>query len=157
MGVVFDASDPEDPNEPGGPIFRVDEGARGWTLAFGTPGPDLARVAQGQRVWASGDPALAREADRAVDAGEPEGRVRVDLVLRGRAGEVLVVDAVARHARASARSSSPLAPAKGPGLEAAILREKLAAFGGTPLALGELDLGALDAGLHLPVSELKAL
>ena len=77
MGVVFDAGDPEDTTEPGGPIFRVDANPRGWTLAFGTPGPDLERVAPGQRVWASGDPALARETERAVGAAEPAGRVRV--------------------------------------------------------------------------------
>lgn len=157
LGVVFDAGDPEDTTEPGGPIFRVDANPRGWTLAFGTPGPDLERVAPGQRVWASGDPALARETERAVGAAEPAGRVRVELVLRGSAGAPLVVDATAKHATASAMSRTPLALATGAGLDEALVREKLASFGGTPLALGALDLSQLPAGLHLPVSELKTL
>lgn len=157
MGVVFDAGDPEDANEPGGPIFRVDTRPDGWELGFGTPGPELARVRIGQRVWISGDPALGREAERAVAAAEPEGRVPVQLFVGGAEGAALVVDARAGHATASARSSVPLASAKGRGLDAELLRDKLAAFGGTPFALEELDTGALAAGLHLPVSELKAM
>jgi putative protease len=43
------------------------------------------------------------------------------------------------------------------GLDEALLREKLGAFGGTPFRLAKLDLSALESGLHLPVSELKAL
>src|SRR5690606_34307441 len=62
MGVVFDAGDPEDEHEPGGPIFAVEPiGEGGWRLRFGRPGPDLARVAPGQRVWVTSDPAIARE------------------------------------------------------------------------------------------------
>jgi len=160
MGVVFDAGEPEDQAEPGGPIFRVESAARGWLLGFGVPGPDLARVAPGQRVWITSDPALARETERAVTGLEPGGRVRIDLTVRGRAGEPLEVDARGArgaHVHAKAVSASALTPARGAGLDDALLRDKLAAFGGTPLALGELDLSGLAPGLHLPVSELKAL
>jgi len=38
-----------------------------------------------------------------------------------------------------------------------LLREKLAAFGGTPFRVARLDTHALAPGLHLPVSELKTL
>jgi len=157
MGVVFDAGDPEDPAEPGGPVFRVDRTALGWRLGFGRPGPDLARVAPGQRVWVTSDPAVAREAERTVAAAEPAGRIAMTLSVRGRAGEPLSVDARARHARACASSESALVASTGGGLDEALLREKLGATGGTPFRLDGLDLAGLAPGLHLPVSELKAL
>ena len=157
MGVVFDAGRPEDKDEPGGPIFEVEREARGWRLRFGRPGPDLARVAPGQRVWVSSDPRIAREVERLLAADEPEGRVALTLVVRGAAGAPLEVRATARHASAQAASSMLLERSASRGLDEALLREKLGAFGGTPFRLAKLDLGALESGLHLPVSELKAL
>jgi putative protease len=158
MGVVFDAGHPEDPREPGGPIFAV-EPIRGgvWRLRFGQPGPDLARVAPGQRVWVTSDPAIVRDTERVLAADEPEGRIAVALTAIGRAGAPLVVRAVARDAQAEAASTVALAPAAGAGLGAGLLREKLAAFGGTPFRLDVMDLTALAPGLHLPVSELKTI
>jgi collagenase-like PrtC family protease len=162
LGVVFDAGDPEDKHEPGGPIFRVDVLAHGWRFGFGTPGPKLARVAPGQRVWASGDPALASEAEAAVAAAEPSGRNALTLVVSGRAGAPLAVAAhgmrgVAAHLWAALASNLLLERAKGAGLGRGVLVDKLAAFGGTPFRLAELDASGLEPGLHLPVSELKAL
>lgn len=157
MGVVFDDGEPENPDEPGGPLFGVDATPRGWLLRFGVPGPDLARVRPGMRVWASGDPALVRETERVVAAAEPTGRIAVELVVRGRAGEALVVSARARHATARVESTARLERASGRGLARDVLAEKLASFGGTPFRLGALELAELESGLHLPVSELKAL
>lgn len=157
MGVVFDAGHPEEKDEPGGPIFAVEPTRDGWKLAFGEPGPNLARVQAGQLVWVTADPALTREIERAVELAEPSGRVAVDLRVRGAAGEPLVVDARAGHANAHASSTTLLSPATSAGLDDALLREKLAAFGGTPFHVARLDASALQRGLHLPVSELKAL
>ena len=164
MGVVFDAGAPGS-DEEGGRIFGVEgAGARRWVLRFGRPGPDLARVAPGTRVWVSGDPAAARAAAKVAAQPELElggsgglGRVALALRVRGCAGEPLVVDAVARGFEARAESSAPLAPARGGGLGREVLEEKLGALGGTPFHLASLDAGELDAGLHLPVSELKEL
>ncbi len=157
MGVVFDAGRPEDKDEPGGPIFEVERDARGWRLRFGRPGPDLSRVAPGQRVWVSSDPRITREVERTLEADEPQGRVALTLVVRGAAGSALEVHASAGHARASATSSIPLERSSSRGLDEELLREKLGAFGGTPLKLESLETSALESGLHLPVSELKAL
>ena len=41
-GVVFDANEPEDKREPGGPVFRVDVTADGWKLGFGVKLFDMA-------------------------------------------------------------------------------------------------------------------
>jgi U32 family peptidase len=157
LGIVFDQGDPEDKQEPGGPLFAVERDGDGWWLRFGQPGPDLTRVRVGDRVFATSDPALASEVARDVrpEAKEPEGRLAVALVVRGAAGEPLVVEARCGAAAVSAATSSSLAAARGGGLDAAILTDKLAAFGGTPFRLAALDAAGLAAGLHVPASELK--
>ncbi|OQY68308.1 MAG: peptidase U32 [Polyangiaceae bacterium UTPRO1] len=155
MGVVFDAGHPEDAHEPGGPIFAVAATDDGWVLRFGEPGPDLARVGAGNRVWVTSDPALTREVERLLGGDEPTGRIAVALVVDGRAGAPLRVVASAGSARAAAATASALQPAAGAGLTTALLRDKLGALGGTPFALTTLDVRGLAAGLHVPVSELK--
>jgi putative protease len=158
MGVVFDAGHPEDKHEPGGPLFRVERKGRGWVLGFGNPGPDLARVAPGQRVWVTSDPSLAKRTEELLAQGEPEGRVPLELVVSGAAGAPLAVTGKARGGHVcSVASEVPLAEARGGGMDAALLRDKLAALGGTPFHLAGMDTSGLAAGLHLPVSELKAL
>ncbi|WP_434386587.1 DUF3656 domain-containing U32 family peptidase [Melittangium boletus] len=157
MGVVFDASAPEDKHEPGGPIFRVERQGADWVLGFGHPGPDLGRVAPGQRVWLNSDPALVRRTEALLAQGEPEGRVPLALTVSGAEGAPLRVHARAWGHEASAESPTLLTPSKGKGLDEALLRDKLGACGGTPFTLAGLDVSALPPGLHLPVSELKAL
>jgi putative protease len=157
MGVVFDSGHPEDKSEPGGPIFDVRETEDGWRLGFGVPGPDLSRVKSGDLAWVTSDPLVAREVERELGAPEPSGRIEVELAVSGRLGEPLRARATARHATAEVASESKLAAASSEGLGEAVLREKLASFGGTPFRLASLDLSGLAARLHLPVSELKAL
>ena len=160
MGVVFDAGTPEDKHEPGGPLFRVErEPGRGrrWLLGFGQPGPDLARIAPGQRVWITSDPEVGRRTRQLLDAGDPSGRVALALVASGRAGEPLRVHARAGGQETGAASVSALAPSRGGGLDAALLHDKLGALGDTPFTLASLDTSGLAPGLHLPVSELKTL
>jgi putative protease len=162
MGVVFDAGRPEDKDEPGGPLFRVEKRAGGWTLGFGQPGPDLSRVRPGQRVWMTSDPALARRTDTLVAQGAPvEGRMGLSLAVSGRAGAPLVVEARAARGGHACRvqSEALLSPARNPGggIDGALLADKLGALGGTPFHLEALAVEGLEAGLHLPVSELKAL
>jgi putative protease len=157
MGVVFDDGEPEDKHEPGGPLFAVDLRRDGWTLVFGDPGPDLRSVVPGQRVWATNDPALTRATERLLGDDEPVGRVALDVRVEGRAGAPLRVVAQAGAFVAEAASNAALSPAKGGGLDDALLRDKLGALGGTPFRLEGCDASALEGGLHLPVSELKEL
>ncbi len=156
MGVVFDAGNPEDKNEPGGPIFRVDTRGSTTILGFGNPGPDLQRVRVGDRVWITRDPALAQQTDKLLEQGAP-GRLPLSLRVEGRAGEPLRAYASSKGMAASAESTTPLTLSQGRGLDEALLRDKLGALGGTPFHLDAIDTSALDAGLHLPVSELKTL
>ncbi|MBK8100463.1 MAG: U32 family peptidase [Planctomycetes bacterium] len=157
MGIVFDQGNPEQKNEPGGPVFFVESRGNELRLTFGNPGPDLSRVRTGDRVWVTSDPALATAADKTVRGDEPEGRNPLALHVRGAAGEPLQV--TARHGRheATVHSATPLQPARGTGLDAALLADKLGAFGGTPFALAALDTEGLAPGLHVPASELKEL
>lgn len=157
MGIVFDSGTPEDKHEPGGPIFRVERKGNAWVLGFGHPGPDLGRVAHGHRVWLNSDPSLARRTEALLSEGEPEGRIPLELRVSGANGSVLSVHASAWGHERSASSTPVLSPSRGGGLDEALLRDKLAAFGGTPFHLARLDCSGLPPGLHLPVSELKAV
>ncbi|HEY3496901.1 MAG TPA: DUF3656 domain-containing protein [Polyangiaceae bacterium] len=152
--------DPE--NAPGGPLFTVRFLQEDLVeLGFGQPGPELERVRRGDAVRVTGDPEVTREAERLLTR-PVAGRVPLDLEVEGSAGEVLRVIATARSFDrplvARAESKSRLEPARaGAGLDGALLAEKLGAFGGTPFRLELLGLDRLPSGLHLPVSELKAL
>ena len=155
MGVVFDAGRPDQPEE-GGPLFAVARRGPDLLLTFGRPGPDLGRVRPGDRVWATGDPELQARVQHSLRV-EPAGRIPVTLRVRGRAGEPLEVEASARGRSGTARSTTPLARARGRALDEATLREKLGSFGGTPYRLEALEASGLEEGLFLPLSELKPL
>ena len=156
LGVVFDDGHPE-ADEQGGPIFAVEELDAGhWRLGFGEPGPDLARVAVGTRVWVTSDPAQHRAAERLTQT-VPDGRLALGLAVTGAVGAPLVVTARAGDHVATATSSSVATAATGRGLDDALLRDKLGALGGTRFHLAAIDTSGLAPGLHLPVSALKEL
>ena len=149
MGVVFDRGRPEQ-TEEGGPIFAVD----GRCVRFGSPGPDLSRVGEGDLVWINSDPKIARAGEKAAEAGRaPLGRIGLAIAVSGRAAEPLVVTGHGQRVATTAL----LAPARGAGLTRELLADKLGALGGTPFHLAELDASELAPGLHVPVSELKEL
>ena len=160
MGVGFDTGEPEG-NEPGGPLFGVEATHSGWWLRFGrptsgrrsTPGPDLSRVAKGDRVWLSGDPKLDRSA---AALAEPQGRIPVRLEARGIEGGPLVVTLSTDRARVSDATPSSLIPAERGGIDEARVRSKLGALGGTPFSTDAL-IADIGPGLFVPPSELKAL
>jgi putative protease len=154
MGVVFDAGDPEDKNEPGGPVFRVEKRGQALVLGFGSPGPDLRRVAAGQRVWVTSDPQVARRVEHLLKQDLP--RQPLVLTIAGSEGGPLRIEAQSGDHRVHVETASAARPAHGAGLSPELLREKLGAFGGTPYEVVKLDASRLAPGLHVPVSELKA-
>ena len=157
MGVVFDAGMPEQ-SEQGGPIFAAARTPSGFRLRFGNPGPDLAKVHVGDFVWVSSDPRVTTAGLRASEAGRsPLGRLAVDLVVTGAIGQPLAVRATVRGRSADAATSSSLVAARGTGITAALIADKVGAFGGTVFRLGAVDASGLALGLHAPVSELKEL
>lgn len=168
MGVGIDTGHPE-AEEPGGTLSAVhpDPGpGGGWWLQFGRSPEEFRQMARqirpGHRVWLSGDQRLASAAQRAVQAPEPSGRIAVQLAVSGEAGAPLrsvwtALGPVGRGVQISVDSEMPLLPAAGQGLDEALLRDKLAALGGTPLRCEGLDCQQLPPQLHLPVSGLKAM
>ncbi len=162
MGVVFDGGNPEDTNEAGGPLFDVAPLGDGWRLTFGTPGPDLTRVAIGQRVWVNSDLAAENRAQRLVKAGTPKGRIGVTLTVSGRLGEPLramlqTVSGRARFLETTGTTVAPLGAATTAGLDESMLTDKLGALGGSLFHLAALDRAGLAEGLFVAPSELKAL
>ncbi len=155
-GVVFDAGHPEDKNEPGGPVFRVAHRGGRTVLGFGTPGPDLARVKPGHRVWVTSDPAITRETDRLLKAPERQAKEGLHVEVDGSAGRPLMIRARAGHREAAVETTTPAQSARGAGLSEEVLRDKLGALGDTPFELTGIDASRLEPGLHVPVSELKA-
>jgi putative protease len=121
----------------------------------------LARVSQGTQVWLTGDPQIAREAEQRARNPSQLGRIALALRVSGKLAEPLCVRAEAsfgtRLLPAQASSGSPLTAARSVGITAELLRDKLAALGGSPFLLEQLDCSELPSGLHLPVSELKQL
>jgi len=162
MGVVFDGFDPENPHEPGGPIFQVeaDEArAGGWVLGFGVnPGPDLSRVKAGHRVWVNSDPALDVKTRKLVEK-PVSGRVGVVLEVGGEVGEPLTASLSAGAVRVTGRTGVVLEAVRSEGdagLDDGGLRDKLGAVGGTRFSVVEVR-SELAAGLFVAPSELKAL
>ncbi len=166
MGVVFDGGHPEDKEEPGGPVFRVE--ARGDTtiLGFGNPGPDLGRVQVGDRVWITQDPAVTRAAEKVIER-TIDGRIALAIRVTGTLGTPLAIEAsivasgvalpqALRDRTAQVQSEATLVAARAAGLDRVVLEEKLGALGGTPFRLASLDVD-LASSLHLPLSELKPL
>jgi U32 family peptidase len=162
-GVGFDTGRPHE-EEPGGPLFGVEPAPKGWWLRFGKPGPDLTRVKPGHQVFLSSDPRLSADAKSAVESGAKgvSGRIPVTVVVSGAAGAPMHVrltaaGPVGRNVSVDGNTDEPLSQSTGPGLGVEVLSDKLGAFGGTPFRLAAIDLDGLPAGLHVPVSALKAL
>lgn len=157
MGVVFDRGRPREPEE-GGPIFGVIDAPEGHWLRFGRPGPVLANIRAGDRVWITSDPRVTRAGEKAAEAGRtPLGRIGVELAVRGTAGSPLEVVAVAAGVTVQAATISVLQEAKGVGLSQRLIVDKLGALGGTAFHLAAVDSDGLAGGLHIPLVELKEL
>ena len=147
-GLVFDTGG--DTNaEQGGRIFQV----KGQRLFFQHGHVDFSRIKPGDRVWKTDDPELDKRLRQSF-AGRLESRrrVRIDLCVRGRAGEPLELcgGAVAVNSAIAlqAARTAPLTPQK--------LREHLGRFGDSAYELGELRC-EIEGPVILPIGELNRL
>ena len=150
-GIVFDTGG--DTNaEQGGRIYEI----RGRRLFFKHDHIDFTKLAAGDRMWKTDDPALNAELRKSF-AGKiaPRKRLRVDLVVRGRAGEPMIIEC-AGAGTASATSTMPLQAARTAPLTVEKLREHLGRFGETIFELGELE-NAIEGGVILPIGEMNRL
>jgi putative protease len=113
----------------------------------------------GWRVVRSSEAALLQQA-RASFSGLPsprERKSRLDVRLFGRAGAPLKAVFCADGEQVEARSEIALSAAQARPLDESKLREQLGRLGGTPFALGSIDMAGVARELFLPVSELNRL
>lgn len=147
-GVVFDTGGDTE-HEQGGRIFDV----KGRRLFFERGRIDFAQLKPGDRVWKTDDPALNKRLRQSF-AGriEPRRRVRIDVCVKGGAGEAMTVEAASRHVR----SAMPLEAARTAPITTEKLREHLGRFGDSDYELGELR-NELKGDVILPISEVNRL
>ncbi|KAK9904967.1 hypothetical protein WJX75_006604 [Coccomyxa subellipsoidea] len=167
-GVVFDAGAPER-DEEGGTIYdirsakeRANSKDALAALTFGPGQIDFKNINVGDLVWRNKDAAVEAQARASYDS-LPSARTRkviVDVHMSGSLGQALELQFFKAGRRVGhALSRVPLQPASKRPLDESSLRDALGQLGDNTLCLGALDTSTLDldAGLFLPLSELKAV
>ncbi len=155
-GVVFDASQPDRP-EQGGRVYTVETVGGETALAFGRGALDLAQVLPGQRVWKTNDPELDKRLRQSFVGDQPRFQRPVRCEVHGHVGTTLTV--VFRDGQGNvARSDSalPLVATEQRPLTTEVLTGQLGRLGGTPFQLEGLE-NHLEGGTMLPLSELNRL
>ena len=156
-GIVFDAGKPAE-REEGGRVSQVTPGRDSEvTLRVGDGDIDWRRVAAGQLVWKTNDPALDRDVRTSFEGEQIHFARPITLEVHGRAGTPLTLIANDHRGHVvKTESTIALAPATKQPLSPERLREQLGRLGGTPFQLGELH-SHLEGEVILPVSELNRL
>jgi len=161
-GVVFDAGQPEEPEE-GGRVYEVRSpksrvpGHSLVEIRFGRGDIDFSRVHAGDKLWKTSDPELDRRLRRSFEGDQPKFQRPIAMEVHGAASQplVLIVRDEIGHV-AQLNSATPLVRAVKQPLTLERLREQLGRLGGTPFQLGELG-NFLSGQVVLPVSELNRL
>lgn len=147
-GVVFENPADTD-HEQGGRLYAV----HGSRLEFQRGKIRFEQIPVGARVFKTSDPALDKRLRRSFEGDIPIRKTQaLDLTIRGRAGEPLVV----AHGDTEIESAVSLQPAKNRPLTEAVLREQFGRLGGTTYEIGSIR-SKLDGDLILPVSELNRM
>ncbi len=155
-GVVFDAGQPDAPEQGGRVYTAAPAGAEGTMLTFARSagGPDLARVRPGERVWKTSDPELDRQLRQTFAGDVPRFQRPVDFEVHGHAGAPLTLLARDGAGHVTQHDSAvPLATADCQALTDERLAAQLGRLGGSPFKLGAL-VNRLEGSVILPVSEL---
>lgn len=149
-GIVFDAADWRSPQEreEGGRVYEV----RGRELRFGNGAVDFSRIRPGDLVWRTDDPEL----ERAVKAVQPHRRL-VDVKVVAREGAALETEWALRDRPVTVTvAAGTLGHAEQRALSREQAAEQLGRLGGTPYALGDVEL-IVDGAPFAPVSLLNRL
>lgn len=147
-GVVFENAADTD-HEQGGRLYAV----HGNRLEFQHGKIQPREIPAGTRVFKTSDPALDRRLRRTFEGEIPVRKQQgLDLIVRGRSGEPLVVVCGGLEIR----SAIPLQPALNRPLTEGVVREQLGRLGGTPYQIRAVRV-ELDGSLMLPVSELNRM
>jgi putative protease len=169
-GVVFDAGRP-DLDEEGGRIHTIDGNGKSlaaWRptadqpsarlfLRFGDGCIDSRRIAPGNLVWKTSDPAIDEELRASFAPGRIHHRRPVNARVEGRVGAPLRLTLEdASGVVAIVEDSEPAVEALRHPLDEAMLREQLGRLGNTPFELADLDV-RLDGRMMVPKSRLNEL
>jgi putative protease len=155
-GVVFDAGQPDQPEE-GGRVYDIEQHGRESLLGFGRDDLDLKRIRPGDRLWKTSDPELDRRVRQTFAGDKPRFQRPVEFEAHGRGGgplTILVRDETGHAAKAE--SAMPLTVAEKQPLDEARLGEQLGRLGGTPYRLGRLH-SLVEGPVMLPLSELNRM
>jgi putative protease len=154
-GVVIDQGLDTD-REQGGRVYEVAVRGNAVRLGFERGRIDFAKVKAGDRLWKTDDPQLNKELRRSF-VGEMEKPAQpIALVVSGRPGEPLRVEARRGDFVAVVASSMPLQLAQKRSLTNETLRDQLGRLGGTGYTLDVLE-NRLEGEVIVPVSELNRL
>ena len=161
-GVAFACGETSD-EAAGGRVYEVFRAGRSLTepvaegrveLAFARDAFDLGRLAPGQTVWKTDDPALTARLRKTFAGGELTRRQPIDLVVTAAVGRPVVARAtLASGATCEVASEEPAVEAKKHPLTADVLREQFGRLGGTPFELRGLT-AEIDGRPMLPLSVL---
>jgi U32 family peptidase len=158
-GVVFDAADWRSPGEPeeGGRVYEALLRLDGTlALKFGNGAIQFNRIREGDRVWRTADPELARVAKPYLEAVSPVARQGVRVHVKAVEGSPLVAEWSVGDLRAEVESASVLEPAQNRGVSEESLRVQFGRLGNTPYELKELTL-ELSGSPFAPVSMLNQM
>ena len=149
-GVVFENLKNTN-EEQGGRIY----GMRGNWIEFQHDRLRADLIRPGMRVFKTGDQVMEQQL-RQTFAGEIPLRKkrRLDLIVSGRAGEMLVVTVKGQEVKVE--SSMALETARQRPLNEEVLRAQLGRLGGTEFELGDLEC-RIEGEVMLPVSELNRM
>jgi putative protease len=155
-GIVIDQGADTD-NEQGGRVYEAAPQRDGAVrLAFEHGKINFGKVRVGDRIWKTDDPQLNRELRKSWTGEIPKLKRKLDLTVRGRAGEPLRLEGRCGEAFARAESQRPLEIAQKRPLNDETLRAQLGRLGETEFELGALE-NQLIGDVILPVSELNRL
>ncbi len=153
-GLVFDTGGDTD-REQGGRVYEI----RDQSFYFKHGHIDFLKIKSGDRVWKTSDPYLEKHLRRTFEREIPAPKRVLDLLVKGRAGELLVIEAHvtgASEIAARAESAMVLQVARNRPLTDEVLKEQLGRLGETSLQLGSL-VNVVEGRVILPMSELNRL
>ena len=154
-GLVIDQGGDTD-KEQGGRVYEVALQGDILRLGFERGRIDSRNVKVGDKLWKTDDPQLNKELRKSFAGEMAKPATEIALVVSGRAGEPLRIDARRGDFAVAVSSAMPLQIAQKRPLTTETLRDQLGRLGGTGFALGHLD-NNLEGEVILPLSELNRL